>query len=207
VALGHRRAATPFPKVFGVIDGAMKHFYLCERADSLSPGAPAGTIGQPNRWVKSVPIDLPGCHRRVVLRGRLDAMVACDDGTDAVVDFKTALPTDAHVPLYGRQLHSYAWALERPASGRPTEVSALGLLCFAPDSFESEGNRAALSGDLTWIGVPRDDAEFQAFLVTVVSLLEAPEPPEPAPGCPWCGSHGGGPSLDPHLWQPQVRAK
>jgi hypothetical protein len=206
VALGERRPATPFPKVFGVIDRAMKDFYLGERADILAPGAPAGVIEWPDRWVKSAPIALHGCDRPVVLRGRLDAVVACDDHTEAVVDFKTALPGDSHIPLYGRQLHAYGWALERPSSGRPSEVSALGFLCFAPDAFEAEGTRAALLGDLAWIGVARDDADFDAFLVEVVSVLEAPEPPEAAPGCPWCGARtaAGEAPLTPAvpLWQP-----
>jgi hypothetical protein len=189
----------------------MKDFYLGERADVLARGAPAGVIGWPDRWVKSAPIDLPGCDRPVVLRGRLDALVACDDHTDAVVDFKTALPNDAHVPLYSRQLHAYGWSLEQPASGRPSEISALGLLCFAPDRFESEGTRAALSGDLTWIGVPRDDAGFETFLVTVVSELEALEAPEPNPDCLWCArgdrDSGQGPGVGPRLWQPTAMAE
>jgi len=186
VALSQRRPATPFPKIFGAIDRAMKDFYLGERADLLALGAPAGVIGWPDRWVKSAPIALPSCGRPVVLRGRLDALVACDDGTDGVVDFKTALPSDAHVPLYGHQLHAYAWSLEQPASGCPTQVSALGLLCFAPDAFEAEGARAALCGDLVWIGVPRDDHGFEAFLTEVISVLEALEPPPPNPSCNWC---------------------
>jgi hypothetical protein len=186
VALGHRRPTMPFPKVFGIIDRAMKDFYLGERAEVLAPGAPAGVIGSPNRWVKSASLALPGCRRPVVLRGRLDALVAVDDGTDSIIDFKTAVPSEAHVPLYDRQLHAYAWALEQPASGRPSEVSALGLLCFAPDAFESDGNRAALCGDLEWIGVPRDDERFEALLMAVLTVLDSPNPPPPNPACGWC---------------------
>ena len=186
VVLKQPRPRTPFPKVFGAIDRAMKDFYLGERAELVAPGAPAGVIGSPDRWVKSAPLAIAGGETAVVLRGRLDALVAGDDGADGVVDFKTALPSDAHVPLYGRQLHAYAWALETPASGRPSEVSALGLLCFSPDKFEADGARGALLGDLAWIDVARDDAGFEAFLRDVVTVLEAGEPPEPAPGCPWC---------------------
>ena len=186
VVLKQRRPQTPFPKVFGAIDRAMKDFYLGERADVLAPSAPAGVIGCPDRWVKSASIALPGCPTPLVLRGRLDALVGCDDGSDGVVDFKTALPTDARIPLYGRQLHAYGWALEQPASGRLSRVSALGLLCFSPESFEAEGPRAALLGDLAWIEVPRDDEAFERLLLEVAGVLELPEPPPPAPDCPWC---------------------
>jgi hypothetical protein len=115
-------------------------------------------------------------------------MVACDDGTAGVVDLKTAMPSDAHVPLYARQLHSYAWGLERPNSGPSTEVSALGLLCFSPRDFEAQGSRAVLLGDLQWLGVPRDDEGFSGFLREVLRVLEAPKPPAPTEGCPWCAS-------------------
>jgi hypothetical protein len=186
IVLGRRRPSTPFPKVFGVIDRAMKDFCLGERAEAIAPGMPVGVFGSPDRWVKSAPIALPGRARPVVLRGRLDALVACDDGTDAVVDFKTALASDAHIPFYARQLHAYAWALERPASGSPTAVSALGLLCFAPNAFDADKTRAALFGDLSWIDVPRSDRAFEAFLIDVISKVEAPDAPDPSPGCAWC---------------------
>jgi hypothetical protein len=186
VVLRQVRPRAPFPKVFGAIDRAMKDYYLGERAEELAAGAPAGVIGSPDRWVKSAPINVPGRTQPIVLRGRLDALVAADDGSSGVVDFKTALPRDTHVPLYGRQLHAYAWALERPAGGRPVEVSSLGLLCFAPDEFESSGSRAGLFGDLKWVDVSRDDQGFTAFLVEVADVLALSEAPSPAPGCPWC---------------------
>jgi len=186
VVLKQSRPRTPFPKVFGVIDRAMKDFYLGERAELVAPGAPAGIFGSPDHWVKSAPITLPGCPNPIVLRGRLDALVACDDGSHGVVDFKTAPPKAAHVRIYGRQLHAYGWALEHPASGRPFEVSALGLLCFLPDQFHVEGDWAGLLGDLEWVDIPRDDESFEGYLLEVVGVLEAPKPPPPAEGCPWC---------------------
>jgi hypothetical protein len=193
VAMGHRRPSTPFPKVFGVIDRAMKDFYLGERAESVAPGAPAGVFSSPDRWVKSAPIAQSSSTRPVILRGRLDVLVTCDDGTNAVVDFKTALPSDSHVLLYGRQLHAYAWALEQPASGLPRTVSSLGLLSFMPERFGAEGSRASLVGDLRWVDVARDDLGFEAFLRKVVEVLEAPEPPLPARGCRWCRLAAVGP--------------
>jgi hypothetical protein len=185
LVLGRRRPSTPFPKIFSTIDRAMKDFYLGRRAEKLAVGAPAGVIGSPDRWVKSIPIPVLGSDRPVVFRGRLDAMVACDDQSVGVVDFKCTLPSDSHLPLFTRQLHAYAWALEQPASGRPLHVSALGLLCFSPNTFEANGSTGALVGELSWIDVPLEDEGFDAFLTEVVSLLEA-DPPTPAPDCHWC---------------------
>jgi hypothetical protein len=186
VVLGEPRPRAPFPAVFGRIDRAMKDRFSGERAEVLAHEAPAGLIGSRDRWVRSAALAVPGCARPVVLRGRLDAVVVRDDGTDAVMDFKTALPRDGHIPLYERQLHAYAWAVEQPSSGPPSHVSALGLLCFYPGRFEADDAGAALIGELAWIDLPRDDRTFAAFLTEVLSVLDAPELPPARLGCAWC---------------------
>jgi hypothetical protein len=186
LVLNQGRPRTPFPKVFTLIDRAMKDLCLGERAEELAVGAPTGVIGSPDRWVKSEALSLPGCHSSLVIRGRLDGLVACDDDTVGVIDFKTAEPNGNHIATYSRQLHAYALALEHPSAGHPESVSSLGLLCFLPDEFEAAERRAALLGDLQWIEVPRDDASMYAFLSEVVSVLERPKSPAPAPDCAWC---------------------
>jgi hypothetical protein len=116
----------------------------------------------------------------------VDALVACDDGTTCVIDFKTTGPNAALIDLYSRQLHAYSEALEEPAAGPALSVSSLGLLCFTPEQFEVDENGAALAGGLRWIGVDRDRPLFMAFLDTVLKTLEQPEPPPPSTNCAWC---------------------
>ena len=186
VARKQPRPRSPFPSVFGRIDRAMKDFYLGERAEMAARGMPEGVIGGGDRWVKSAPLLVPGSSRTCLIRGRVDVLVDCDDGTTGVVDFKTTVPKPDHIATYGRQLHAYATALEHPSSGRPEEVSSLGLLCFSPDTYEAQDGRAGLYGDLEWIEVPRDDLGFAQFLGHVVSVLDQGDPPEPAAGCAWC---------------------
>ncbi len=123
-------------------------------------------------------------------------LVDSDAGTTGVVDFKTTIPKPDHIATYGRQLHAYAMALEHPSSGRPEEVSSLGLLCYLPDSYEAADGRAGLYGDLQWIEVPRDDLNFANFLEEVGATLSQPEPPPPAPG--WVGWWARG-DLNPHI--------
>jgi hypothetical protein len=185
VVLKQVRPRLPFPKVFGRIDRAMKDFCLGERADELVPGAPQGVIGSPDRWAKSKRL-LVGTPTPLVIRGRVDVLVHCDDQTTGVIDLKAVETNDLHAAIYSRQLHAYATALEHPASGRPLEVSSLGLLCFSPADFEADGEQAGLLGSLSWTEVPRDDDAFVSFLADVASVLDAPEPPPVAQGCPWC---------------------
>lgn len=180
------RPRSPFPSVFGRIDRAMKEFYLGERAETVAEGLSPGVIGGGDRWVKSSPLALPDAAHTSIIRGRLDVLVDCDDGSLGVVDFKTTVPKPDHVATYARQLHAYAWALEHPASGPPARVSSLGLLCFLPDSYEAQGSRAGLLGDIRWIPVQRDDQGFLEFLVDVMSVLAAVDPPPARSDCRWC---------------------
>jgi hypothetical protein len=174
-----------FPKVFGTIDRAMKSHYMGQRSEALAPGLPSGVIGQADRWVKSAGLTIPNSSVVSEVRGSVDALIECDDGTVAVVDFKTAEPDADHVATYSRQLHAYALALEQPSSGPSIEVSALGLLCFLPDSFTS-APQATLTGKIRWFEIERDEPAFYRFLIEVASVIDQPKPPAASPTCLWC---------------------
>jgi len=169
----------------------MKDHYLGERAEAVSASMPAGVIGGGDRWVKSATILPPGGTSTCLIRGKVDVLIDCDEGTKAIVDFKTTVPKADHLATYGRQLHAYAMALEHPSGGRPETVSSLGLLCFLPDSYEAEVGKAGLFGDVTWIEVPRDDLGFAQFLGEVVSVLDRGDPPDPDSACQWCAVRDG----------------
>jgi len=190
VARRQSRPRGPFPRLFSSIDGAMKRTLLGTRLEQVFPGAPAGVLGEPDRWVASAPLPVPGTTSRVVLRGRTDLLLSGDRGRDAVIDLKTASPKDPHLALYGRQLHSYAWALEHPARGRPRQMSTLGLLCFCPTAFSTRAGEAHLDGALRWLEIPRDDTSFSAFLEEVCTTLGANDPPASNPDCRWCALDG-----------------
>jgi hypothetical protein len=186
VALHRPRPRGAFPAVFTSIDSAMKHHYVRRRAEEVAPGAPPGVIGGADRFVRSGPIWLLGRSRPLVIRGRVDALVACDDGSTGIIDFKTVEPKAARLGVYSRQLHAYALALEHPTQGVPTTVSSLGLLCFAPGIFHADQHGAVLRGAVRWIAVRRDDRAFESFLSELTSVLELSEAPPPDPACPWC---------------------
>jgi hypothetical protein len=185
VACNRPRPRTPFPSVFTRIDLAMKERYVGERAEDLVDGLPAGVIGG-SEWVKSEALWLPGLSRPLLITGQLDTTVACDDGSVVILDFKTSEPSADHVGVYSRQLHAYALAAERPASGRPRDISGIGLVCFLPDSFNSDPRNGMLSGEVKYVSIERDRRGFEDFLLQVGLLLEGPELPSPSPTCVWC---------------------
>ena len=187
--LGIRRPRSPFPKIFGAIDQAMKD-RLTGRSLLLA-GQPNAVVGRPQLRVESEPISVAGSSSQVVLWGWIDSVLEFSDGGFGILDCKTSTTKDEHIPLYGRQLHAYAYCLERPAPKKPSlrPIKWLGLLVFEPNDFATLSDDrwdASLSGTLSSIQIPRDDQAFLDLISDVVQLLDRPEPPLAAPTCQYC---------------------
>lgn len=185
---GVPRPRTVFPKVFTLLDAQTKRFFEGKRTKEVASALPPGRVIHGERAVRSGRLLVSGQERAVLLAGRFDAAFRFDDGTFGLVDFKTALPRDDHVGLYGRQLHAYALAAENPAPGslllRP--VTRLGLLCVEPTAMVRHRGGVAYGGQPHWVDIPRDDDAFRAFLREVLSVLERTSPPLPSPACGFC---------------------
>lgn len=178
-----------FPKIFTAIDGEMRDRFDKQRTEKVTSYLPPGVFDCHDQWVQSAPIAIPGRKSLCVVRGKLDALIRFDDGTFAVVDFKTSSQNERNVATYTRQLSAYAYALENAPPGQPSlrPIRRLGLLVFDPKSFTSEKDKAQLAGTLTWAEIPRDDAAFLKFLEEVLAVLDLPAAPPPTAGCMWCG--------------------
>jgi len=189
VALGINRPPVPFPSIFGNIDLLMKRLFTDKDTAELSPSLPSGKVLFSGKWVESAPIRLPGSAQSCYIRGIFDSVLQFDDGSYAVVDFKTSEPNPKHVGFYGRQLRAYAYALEHPALGKLAlaPITRLGLLCVEPiDIDRDEQRRIRYVGDVTWLEVPLDEPGFLDFLTQVMQVLSLPEPPLAAEKCPFC---------------------
>lgn len=188
VVRGLARPRTPLPKIFTVIDNQMKQHYAESRTERISDEMPPGRIEFEEKWVESTPISLAGHTSTCYIKGKFDTVARLDDGSFAVIDFKTSERREEHVPLYSRQLHAYAHALENPTpkSFGLAPVTVLGLLVYEPDTYTHRGQRASLEGNVSWIEIPRDDGGFRAFLSEVLGVLESSDPPAPSPHCEWC---------------------
>lgn len=190
VRQGIARPSVPMAKIFRVIDTKMGEAYGGVRTETLGLGIPKGEILEQQQFVQSATISLPGHELTCYILGRYDTIMRLDDGGYGVIDFKTSSTRSEHIPLYGRQLHSYAFALENPAPGKPSlsPVTTLGLIVFEPDSYEHQAavQRAHLSGPIAWLPIERDDAVFLSFIGEVLTVLELPVAPPATQGCPFC---------------------
>jgi hypothetical protein len=178
-----------FPKIFQAIDAQMRMRFDGKRTEEVLPHLPPGTLDCGDQRVQSLPIRRPNRDSGIQIRGKLDALIRFDDGSIAVVDFKTTSVSGRNVETYTRQLSAYAYALENPAPGylalRP--VRRLGLLIFEPQSFSSQANAASFSGSLSWAEIPFSHDVFLKFLDEVASVLDLDAPPPTTEGCTWCG--------------------
>lgn len=177
------------PSIFTAIDNQMKAWSTGKRAEELCAALPPGRVAYAGNWVESRPVAPRDGGPSVYVRGPFDTVLAFDDGTFAVVDFKTSHQKPENVAKYARQLHAYAHALETPADGKLalSPVSRLGLLVYEPSSFDAAATgEARLDGSLQWVEIPLDMRRFHEFLGEVVDVLRAPEPPAAAAGCVWC---------------------
>lgn len=189
VVNGLQRPHSIMPKIFTVIDTEIKKCFEDKSTTQFLSSFPKGKMRFKDEWVESTAVQVSGHSSKCYLRGKLDTVIEFEDSGYAVIDFKTTGTKDEHVPLYGRQLHAYAYALEHPATRALAlkPIRRLGLLVFEPSAFaHGPNNQARLWGALTWIEVPRDDQAFLRFLGEVMDVLEQPEPPAGADKCPWC---------------------
>lgn len=186
---GFSRPPGPFPRIFGVIDTAMRNHFMDGGTHMMSPKLPPGRVVYGEKWVQSEPIALPGHEATLYIRGKFDTVVRFEDDSYGVIDFKTSDIRASQIRLYSRQLRAYTYALENPAPGKLhlSPVTRMGLLAFTPNHFSTEeASRSLLSGALNWYEIKRNDKSFMAFLDEVLTVLELPEPPAPGENCSYC---------------------
>jgi hypothetical protein len=179
----------PFPGIFTRMANLTSDFYQGKPAAEISPTLPAGMVAYREKFVRSLPISPPGAKAQCYINGRFDAVIAFEDGSYGVVDYKTSEAKDEQADFYARQLTAYAYALEHPAQGALSlaPVSRLGLFIVTPERFErNAAGEVMFVNRTTWVDVPRDDAAFLALLGEVMGVLEAPTPPEPGETCGLC---------------------
>jgi len=177
------------PGIFNRIDAMMKMFFAGKTTREIAPELPPGKVDYGENWVESTPVRISGHTSQCFIRGRFDTVVRFDDGAYGVIDFKTSEARSEHIPLYGRQLHAYMYALENPAPGRLglSPITRLGLLCVEPSHMvKTTDGEYSYQATPTWIECPRDDDAFKAFLANVLTVLDRPEPPSASEDCEWC---------------------
>jgi CRISPR/Cas system-associated exonuclease Cas4 (RecB family) len=190
VVLGIDRPSMAFPKIFTRIDSLMKGLFAGKPTSTLSPDLPAGRVAMQGNWVLSAPIAFPDIAASCYIKGAFDSVLAFEDGSYAVIDFKTSSPSREHIDFYGRQLSAYAYALENPGERglHVAPITKLGLLYLDPVDIAhgDDHKRITYGGQVTWQELPKDEGKFLEFVRGVLTLLSLPEPPPAPETCGFC---------------------
>ena len=173
----------PFAGIFAKLDSQQRRYFTDRSTSDIDPTLPPGTLHNGGR-VQSAPPAIGGVD--FTIRGSMDALLRFDNGSVGVVDFKSSTASPQLGDAYRPQLAAYQWALSRPASGDPEEVSVAGLLVFAPESMvDTEQGRAYLVST-TWIPVEIEDGWFENFLGRIAPLIQEPKEAPSKTDCEWC---------------------
>ncbi len=86
----------------------ISQYYDGRSTTEISSHLPPGTVGDSEMSVLSKPISFHNGTRNVVIRGRLDAIMAFEDGSFGVIDYKTSKAKSEKAEFYRPQLAAYA---------------------------------------------------------------------------------------------------
>ena len=171
------------PGIFRDIDRMQKEGIGLESLRAL--GIPAAKFIEKERVV-SKPAEHGGSM--LVISGYTDRRVRLDDGTLAIIDFKTSKPRVDGVARFWRAMSAYQYAIENNSDGSAEQVTLLSLVVFSPSKFKmrtDDVTQAAYTGSLVRMDVPADRPKFDAFLRGLGETLASTELPR-AGSCDTC---------------------
>ena len=127
----------------------------------------------------------------VTLRGSPDEMFRLEDGTIAIIDYKTSKFTDYQdslLPMYQTQLGAYKWLAKQTGLG---ETSVTALVYFEPDPAGALPERIVESGfqmqfNAHFAPLQTDVNQVLALLKKAKDLVESPKPPASKAKCKDC---------------------
>ena len=183
-----KQVSMPLPGVFTRIAGMEKNFFDNKSTKDISPELPKGKVIYGEKRVRFQLVSFTDIDGECYISGRFDNVVELDSGGYGIIDFKTAETKADHIPLYSRQLHAYAYALEHPAENALSlsPIRLLGLCCLNPNEMFADNEKFGFSCESKWMECWIDQEGFLAFLREVMAILSDPEPPLGKYDCQWC---------------------
>ena len=159
-----------FPSVFSKYDVVHKKSTVGMRTTDLIPDMPEGTFikGPGDKFLESTNIDCGG-NNVGYISGKGDAFLELDDGSFAVVDFKTSALTKEGALSYSSQLHAYKFVPDID----------LSMKKLKDDIFSIEHKAS-------WFEVPIDDNWFMSYIEKIIKLIADDNTPETKPNCKAC---------------------
>ena len=182
-----------FPSIFSKYDLIHKQSTTGLRTEDISPDIPKGIFikGPGDKFLESRDIDC-GNGNTSYISGKGDAFIELDDGSYAVIDFKTTAMSSDKAKDYSSQLHAYKYALEHNRDGKPhlSPITKLGIIIFEPDIKEKMTKKHESAFGIIhktqWLEVPINEDGFIQYVKEVTTVLASDNIPNSALSCPFC---------------------
>ena len=178
---GIYQPSMPMPGVFSAINTRLQGTLVGHDLKTLDEKLPEGKVIIQEGWVESKVI--PGTD--VFIKGKYDLLVEKEDKTHMLIDLKISQAGEDKIVKYQTQLNAYKFALENPKSGKPFNITKMGLLVFYPENVSFKNGEALLHFPPKWLEVPLDQSGFIKFAGEIDKLLSGEVPPE-SKSCKWC---------------------
>ena len=182
-----------FPSIFSKYDIIHKNSTTGMRTEDICIDIPKGIFfeGPGSKTLESIDIKCEDGNAGYI-SGKGDAFLKLDDGSYAVIDFKTTAMSSDKAKDYSTQLHAYKYALENNREGKPhlSPITKLGIIVFEPDIDEkmiktSESSQGIIH-KTQWFEIPIDEDNFVSYVKKVVKLLSSQDIPHSAESCQFC---------------------
>ena len=168
------------PPVFSNFDIVQQEYFKSKNTSNLSTSLPSGKIMQknqlPGRVVSSTLKDNKG--REFILGGRPDVVIAFDDQTYGIIDFKTTNIKEDKAESYRYQLEAYRYIFTYPGSIKkgPTPklspITHMGVLQFFPNEIFGQNNKGCqLNMEMSYSALKQDDKLFMDRITYILDIL------------------------------------
>ncbi len=168
------------PPVFSNFDVVQQDYFKSKNTSNLSASLPSGKIMQkdqlPGRVVSTTLTDLKG--RGFILGGRPDVVIAFDDNSYGIIDFKTTNIKEDKAESYRYQLEAYRYIFSHPGSIKkgPTPklspITHMGVLQFFPNSiFDQNDQGCQLNMEMFYSPLEQNDELFMKRITYILDIL------------------------------------
>ena len=170
----------------GTLSRLQEEYFQGADMPTIDPALRAGKVTKWSEFVKSAPIVIDGAQTRWRILGKYDLLSSNEDGTVGLIDCKVSESERDSGAFYSPQLEAYAYALEKPLTGKAVEVASMGLLVWKPThTMGNNPDNAGFGIYQKYISVPRNQTEFISVISQFIDVLEG-EIPEAGPTCETC---------------------
>ena len=183
------------PPVFSNFDVVQQDYFKTKNTSHLSASLPSGEIMQkdalPGKVVSTTLTDLKG--RGFILGGRPDVVIAFDDNSYGIIDFKTTNIKEDKAESYRYQLEAYRYIFTYPGSIKkgPTPklspITHMGVLQFFPNSiFDQNDQGCQLNMTMSYSPLEQNDILFMERITYILDILTSTDIPALNSNCYDC---------------------